>query len=51
MQRLVARDTVEEKILLLQNRKQEMADAALGSGTGAPPITREDILELLTGTS
>jgi SNF2 family DNA or RNA helicase len=45
--RLIARDTVEEKVLALQQTKRELADAILGGDAG--PITelkRED-LELL----
>jgi len=45
--RLIARDTVEEKVLALQKSKRELADAILGGDAG--PITelkRED-LELL----
>jgi superfamily II DNA or RNA helicase len=45
--RLIARDTVEEKVLALQQSKRALADAILGGDTG--PITdlkRED-LELL----
>lgn len=45
--RLVARETVEERILALQGRKRELFEAALG-GTGvAAGLTREDLLELL----
>ena len=44
--RLVSRDTVEERVLALQARKQALADAALGAD-GAPPISREELLELL----
>ncbi len=46
--RLVAKDTVEEKILELQDRKRRLADAAVGQGAGAGAgITREDLLALL----
>jgi SNF2 family DNA or RNA helicase len=45
--RLVARDTVEERILLLQERKRALAEAALGEATGAASLTREDLLALL----
>ena len=46
--RLVAVDTVEERILALQDRKRALADAALagGSGVGAS-LTRQDLLDLL----
>jgi SNF2 family DNA or RNA helicase len=47
--RLIARDTVEEKVLELQQSKRELADAILGEDAGVlAGITRED-LELLLG--
>jgi SNF2 family DNA or RNA helicase len=45
--RIVATDTVEEKILALQERKRQVADAALGEADAAAGITREELLELL----
>lgn len=45
--RLVAKDTVEEKILALQERKRRIADAALGEAEHAAGLTREDLLDLL----
>jgi superfamily II DNA or RNA helicase len=45
--RLVARDTVEERILALQSKKRELSEAALGAAGGAAAITREDLLALL----
>ena len=45
--RLVARDTVEERILALQSRKRDLADSALGGAAGAAGITRDDLLALL----
>jgi len=45
--RLVAKDTVEEGILLLQERKRAIANAALGEAGQAAAITREDLLALL----
>ena len=45
--RMVARDTVEERILELQARKRQLADAALADAGGAAAITREDLLALL----
>jgi SNF2 family DNA or RNA helicase len=45
--RLVAEDTVEEKILALQERKRALADAALGEADRAAGLTREDLLALL----
>jgi len=45
--RLVARDTVEERILELHARKRLLFDAALGDTRGAAGLTREDLLHLL----
>jgi SNF2 family DNA or RNA helicase len=45
--RLVALDTVEERILALQSRKRALADAALAGGDPAAALTRDDLLELL----
>jgi superfamily II DNA or RNA helicase len=45
--RMIAKDTVEERILLLKEKKRALADAALGEGTTAAGLTREDLLELL----
>ena len=45
--RLVAEETVEERILELQERKRALADAALGEADRAASITREELLELL----
>jgi len=45
--RMVARDTVEERILELQARKRALADAALSEAGGAAAITRDDLLALL----
>jgi SNF2 family DNA or RNA helicase len=49
--RLVATDTVEERILALQERKRGLADAALGGTGGAAAVgaslTRQDLLDLL----
>jgi len=51
--RLVARDTVEERILALQARKRALAEAALGeagargAGRAGAALTREDLLGLL----
>ncbi|MGH7337157.1 MAG: DEAD/DEAH box helicase, partial [Myxococcota bacterium] len=44
--RLVATDTVEERVLALQAAKRALAETALGAA-GAPAITREELLELL----
>ncbi len=45
--RMVARDTVEERILELQAKKRGLADAALSEAGGATAITRDDLLALL----
>ncbi len=50
VQRLVARDTVEDRILQLQKKKREIAAQVLGTdaeGAAALELTREDLLELL----
>ncbi len=45
--RLVSRGTVEERILLLQQAKRELAEAALSGGAAAATLTRDDLLALL----
>ena len=45
--RLVARETVEERILALQQHKRALADVALADAAHAAAITREDLLALL----
>jgi superfamily II DNA or RNA helicase len=45
--RMVARDTVEERILVLQDLKRGLADAALGEADRAVSISRDDLLALL----
>jgi len=45
--RMVARDTVEERILELQEKKRRLANAALSEAGGATSITRDDLLALL----
>jgi SNF2 family DNA or RNA helicase len=45
--RLVAEDTVEERILVLQARKRQLAEAALGEAGAAAALTRDDLLALL----
>jgi SNF2 family DNA or RNA helicase len=44
--RLVARDTLEERILMLQARKRELLGAAVGEG-GAVSLSRDEVLELI----
>jgi hypothetical protein len=45
--RLVAKDTVEERIVDLQTKKRGIADAALGDADQAGGLTRADLLSLL----
>ena len=45
--RLVATDTVEERILALQERKRALAAAALGGADAGAPLTKADLLERL----
>lgn len=45
--RLVAKDTVEERILVLQEKKRALADAAVGDGGASGGLTRADLLALL----
>jgi SNF2 family DNA or RNA helicase len=45
--RMVAKDTVEERILALQSRKRALSDVALGESNQATAITRDELLALL----
>jgi len=45
--RVVAQDTVEERILALQEKKRTLAEAALEGADRAAAITREELLTLL----
>src|SRR5260370_39160286 len=45
--RLVAKDTVEERIFALQEKKRALADVALGGAAQAAAITRDELLALL----
>jgi hypothetical protein len=45
--RMVARDTVEERILALQEKKRAVADVAMGEADQAGGVTREELLALL----
>ncbi|MDH3686869.1 MAG: hypothetical protein OEP95_11625, partial [Myxococcales bacterium] len=49
VQRLIARDTVEERILKLQESKRALAEAALDGGGAAAGLTRDDLLAVLEG--
>ena len=47
--KMVAHETVEDRIIALQERKRALAAAAVGDGAGAAGgITKEDLLALLT---
>ncbi len=46
--KLIAKDTIEEKILELQDSKRDLAESVLGGeGVGAATLSRDDILALL----
>ncbi|MBK8216153.1 MAG: DEAD/DEAH box helicase [Myxococcales bacterium] len=45
--RLVVRDTVEERMLELKEKKRALAEAAVGDGGAAVGLTRDDLLALL----
>ncbi|NOY28158.1 MAG: DEAD/DEAH box helicase [Oligoflexia bacterium] len=45
--RLVAENTVEERILALQERKRRLANAALGDADQATAVTRDELMALL----
>ena len=45
--RLVARDTVEERILELHARKRSLSEAALSGDDRGTGLTRDDLLALL----
>jgi superfamily II DNA or RNA helicase len=45
--RMVSKDTVEERILALQEKKRALFEAALGDADHAGGITRDDLLALL----
>jgi superfamily II DNA or RNA helicase len=45
--RMVAKDTVEERVLALQAKKRGLAEAALGNADHAGGITRAELLALL----
>ena len=46
--RMVARDTVEEKILQLQEKKRALAQAAMGGAAAAASLSRDDLVSLLS---
>ncbi len=46
--KMIAMDTIEEKIILLQEAKREMADAIMnGEGTSLASLSKEELLELV----
>jgi len=45
--RMVAKDTVEERIFALQHKKRALADVALGNADHGGGITKEELLALL----
>ncbi|MBQ6885909.1 MAG: DEAD/DEAH box helicase [Lachnospiraceae bacterium] len=46
--KLIAKDTIEEKIVKLQERKKELAEQLLdGEGAGLAGMTKEELMELL----
>jgi SNF2 family DNA or RNA helicase len=42
--RLVAKDTAEERIVGLQERKPQLAEIAVGVGVPAGELTREELM-------
>jgi SNF2 family DNA or RNA helicase len=47
--RLVARDTVEDKILLLQKKKKALAEGVIADAAGAADLSKDEILDFLRG--
>lgn len=48
--KLIAKDTIEEKIQSMQEKKKELADAIIsGEGAALNEMTRHDLIELLDG--
>ena len=45
--KLVCKDTIEEKVLLLQKLKKDLADSIIFSESNTQKMTKEDILEML----
>ena len=46
--KLICQDTIEERILQMQQRKQDLADSVLGGKeVGSTSLTQEDVLALL----
>ena len=50
VQRVIAKDTIEERIVRLQEAKSELADQEVGaSGVSLASLSREDLIDLLQG--
>ena len=50
--KLICKDTIEEKILQMQESKRELVESVIGgTGTGAPSLSREDVLKLLSAAT
>ena len=48
--KLIVKDTIEENILKLQEKKRELADQILeGEGLNGGSFTKEELMELLSG--
>lgn len=47
--RLVARDTVEDKILLLQKKKKALAEGVIGNSGENADISKDELLNILNG--
>lgn len=45
--RIIAADTIEEKIIALHNAKKNMADALLEGGDVSASMSRDEMIELL----
>jgi SNF2 family DNA or RNA helicase len=46
--KLIAKNTVEEKILALQKRKGELADVIEGEGAQITDMSREELIDLFS---
>lgn len=46
VRRFVAKDTVEERILLLQEHKRQLKDSLVAGASGGASLTRDDLLSL-----
>lgn len=49
--KLIAKDTIEERILKLQEKKKDLADKIISAeGISAATLSKDDLLELISGT-